>query len=490
MEKKSSVKRKTITNMVWRYAERCGAQGISFIVSIVLARLLSPSEYGTIALVTVFLSIFQVFVDGGLGTALIQKKDADDLDFSTIFYFNIFMCTVIYAMMFAISPLLASFYGNSELTPVIRVLGITILISGVKNVQQAYVSKKLIFKKFFFATLFGTLTAGCVGILLAYKGFGVWALVAQQLVNAFIDTVILWVTVKWRPKKLFSFKRLKRLYSFGWRLLVSNLVNTIYNDVRQLIIGKVYSGADLAYYNRGKTFPNFVVQNINSSIDSVLLPVMSEVQDDAERVKHMTRKAIMTSSFIMWPFMVGLSAIGENFFTLVLTEKWLPSLPYLYIFCFVSGMQPIHTANLNAIKAKGRSDIYLKLEIIKKTVGIIIILGTMNISVLAIGIGSVVYTIFASIVNAFPNKDLLNYRYIDQIKDVMPSFLLALVMGFIVYILPLSSSIPIIIQLVIQILVGAVIYTVGALVLKIEAATFIKNIILKAVAKKKVFKNK
>ncbi|MBE5830347.1 MAG: lipopolysaccharide biosynthesis protein [Butyrivibrio sp.] len=483
------MKRKTVTNLIWRYAERVGAQGISFVVSIVLARLLSPSEYGTIALVTVFLSIFQVFVDGGLGTALIQKKDADDLDFSTIFFFNICMCAVIYTVLFMISPYLAAFYGNDDLIPVIRVLGITILISGVKNVQQAYVSKKLIFKKFFFATLLGTITAGVVGVIFAYMGYGVWALVAQQLINATIDTVILWITVKWRPKFIFSFERLKGLYSFGWRMLVSSLINTVYNDVRQLIIGKVYSGEDLAFYNRGKTFPNFVVQNINSSIDSVLLPVMSEVQDDAERVKRMTRKAIMTSSFIMWPLMVGLSATGKNLFTLLLTEKWLPSLPYLYIFCFVSGMQPIHTANLNAIKAKGRSDIFLRLEIIKKTVGILIILGTMNISVLAIGLGSAVYTIFASVVNAFPNKKLLNYSYLEQIKDVMPSFLLSIAMGVVIYILPFPSGMPIVVVLFTQIIVGAAFYAAGAFLLKLETAMFLKDLFIKAIKKKRSSKN-
>lgn len=481
----NSIKRKTMTNLVWRYAERCGAQGITFIVSIVLARLLSPTEYGTIALVTVFLSIFQVFVDGGLGSALIQKKDADDLDFSTIFFFNIFMCTIIYLLMFFASPFLASFYKDPSLVPIFRVLGLTILISGVKNVQQAYVSKKLIFKKFFFATLFGTLTAGVIGIVMALKGFGVWALVAQNLVNACIDTLILWVTVKWRPKFMFSFERLKGLFSYGWKLLASNLLNTIYNDVRQLIIGKMYSGADLAYYNRGKTFPKYIVDNINSSIDSVLLPVMSEVQDDEQRVKNMTRKAIMTSSFIMWPFMVGLSATGKNLFTLLLTEKWLPSLPFLYIFCFVSGMQPIHTANLNAIKAKGRSDIFLKLEIIKKTVGILIILATMKFGVLAIGIGSVVYTIFASVVNAFPNKDLLKYSYFEQIRDVLPSFLLAMFMGAIVYLIPIPKSVPLIIAVIIQVIVGGVIYTVGSLALKLEPALFIKDLAKKAIDKKK-----
>ncbi len=476
---KDEIKVKTISNLIWRYAERTGAQGISFIVSIVLARILSPTEYGTIALVTVFLSIFQVFVDSGMGSALIQKKDADDLDFSTIFFFNIFMCLLIYGLFYLSAPFIAQYYNNPELTGIVRVLGITIIISGVKNVQQAYVSKKLIFKKFFFSTLFGTLLAGVVGILLALNGFGVWALVAQHVVNILVDTIILWATVKWRPKLMFSFERLKGLYSFGWKLLVSNLINTVYNDVRQLIIGKVYSSSDLAYYNRGKTFPNYIVNNINTSINSVLLPVMSKVQDDKERLKNMTRRSIMTSSFIMWPLMIGLMATGKTLFTLLLTEKWLPSLPYLYIFCFISGMQPIHTANLNAIKAQGRSDIFLKMEIIKKTVGILIILATMNISVLAIGLGSVFYTIFASVVNVFPNRKYLDYRYFEQIKDIMPSFLLAAVMGLAVYFLPLPGFLPLVVVLIIQIIVGAAIYAGGSLLLKLEAADYAKNTLLK-----------
>ncbi|SDI71717.1 Membrane protein involved in the export of O-antigen and teichoic acid [Pseudobutyrivibrio sp. 49] len=481
----NEIKNKTISNLIWRYAERCGAQGISFVISIVLARLLSPSEYGTIALVTVFLSIFQVFVDSGMGSALIQKKDADQLDFSTIFFFNIFMCLVIYGVFYAVAPLIANYYDNSELTAVIRVLGITIIISGVKNVQQAYVSKNLIFKKFFFSTLFGTMLAGVVGIVLAYMGFGVWALVAQQVVNTLVDTIVLWATVKWRPKMMFSFERLKGMFSYGWKLLLSNLLNTVYNDIRQLIIGKVYSGSDLAYYNRGKTFPNFVVNNINTSINSVLFPVMSQVQDDKEKLKNMTRRAIMTSSFIMWPFMFGLMATGKTVFILLLTEKWLPSLPFLYIFCFVSGMQPIHTANLNAIKAQGKSDVFLRLEVIKKTVGILIILGTMNISVFAIGMGSVFYTIFASVVNAFPNKSLLDYSYFEQIKDMIPSFLLSAAMFAIVYFLPLPKFLPLIIVLIIQVIVGAVVYVGGAKLFKMQAAEYAFSTLIKFKDRKK-----
>ena len=265
---------KSVTsNRIWRFLERCGAQGVTFLVSIVLARLLDPSVYGTVALVTVFTAILQVFVDSGMGNALIQKKDADDLDFSSVFYFNLSACILLYVGMFFAAPLIASFYNMPDLTPVIRVSSLTLIISGVKNIQQAYVSSHLLFKKFFFATLGGTIGAAVIGIWMAWKGYGVWALVAQHLFNATLDTIILWVTVKWRPKRVFSLERLKGLFSYGWKLLVSALLDTGYNNLRSLIIGKLYTSADLAFFNRGKQFPNLVVTNINTSIDSVLLPI-------------------------------------------------------------------------------------------------------------------------------------------------------------------------------------------------------------------------
>ena len=474
MESNSNIKTKTIINLIWRFAERCGAQGVTFIVSIILARLLEPEDYGVLALVTVFITILQVFVDSGLGSALIQKKDADDLDFSTVFYFNIFWCFILYIGIFGAAPYIAKYYNMTLLTPVIRVLSLTVVISGVKNVQQAFVTRKMIFKKFFFATLTGTICAAVVGIVLAYKGFGVWALVVQQVLNSTIDTCILWITVKWRPKLQFSFERLKGLFSYGWKLLFSTLINTIYNDLRQLIIGKMYSSLHLAYYNKGKQFPSLIVTNINTSIDSVLLPVMAECQDDKSRVKTMTRRSIMTSSYIMWPLMFGLMAIGEPLIKLVLTEKWIPCLPYLYIFCFVYGMQPIHTANLNAIKAIGRSDLYLKMELIKKSVGILIILISMNHGVIAIAMGSVIYTLFASFVNSYPNRKILNYGYLDQIKDIVPSFLLAFIMGIAVYFVPLICkndyfAIPT------QVVTGITIYLLGSIILKLDGFYFLVN---------------
>lgn len=463
-----------LSNLMWRFFERCGAQLVTFIVSIVLARLLDPAVYGTIALVTVFTTILQVFVDSGLGNALIQKKDADDTDFSTVFYFNIAVCLALYSAMFFCAPLIAKFYKMYELTPIIRVLSLTLVISGVKNVQQAYVSKTMQFRRFFFATLVGTIGAAVLGIFMAYKGFGVWALVAQNLFNLTMDTAVLWITVKWRPIRAFSWKRLKGLFSYGWKLLISALFDTGYNELRALIIGKKYSSEDLAFYNKGNQFPIFIVSNINTSIDSVLLPVMSEKQEHKEVVRAMTRRAIKTSSFIICPLMIGLGVCAEPLIKLILTEKWLPCVPYLQIFCVVYGFYPIHTANLNAIKAMGRSDYFLILEIIKKVVGITVILISMWFGVLWMALGAVITSLLSQIINSFPNRKLLDYRYIDQLKDILPSVLLALLMGAAVYLINfigLSN----IVTLVIQITLGATIYIGGAYLFNFESFRYILN---------------
>ena len=476
MSEKNDLKTKTVSNLFWRFAERCGAQGVAFVVSIVLARMLSPEDYGLIALVTVFTSILQVFVDNGLGNALIQKKDADDMDFSTAFYANVAFCLVLYIIAYLAAPLVAKFYNNDSLTGIFRVLCLTVLISGVKNIQQAYVSRKMIFRKFFFATLIGTIGAAVIGIFMAYHGYGAWALVAQQVFNTLIDTIVLWISVKWRPKRMFSMERLKVMFNYGWKLLASSLITTIYNDIRQLIIGRVYSAEDLAYYNKGKQFSDVVVVNINASIDSVLLPVLSENQDDKTRVRELTRRSIKISSYIMWPLMFGLMAVGEPFIELILTEKWLPCVPYLYIFCFTNGIMPIQTANLNAIKAMGRSDLYLKLEIIKKTGGILLILAFMNQGVLALGISCVIYSLYAGLVNTYPNKKLLGYSVIDQLKDILPAFGLSAAMAVIVYYLPLGS-LHLVLQLIIKVIVGAAIYVGGSVLFKIDSFRFVWGIV-------------
>lgn len=478
MDSKSS----TISNFLWRFAERCGAQIVTFIVSIVLARILTPEDYGKVALITVFTTIMQVFVDSGLGVALIQKKDADDLDFSSVFYFNFVICLVLYAAMFFASPFIANFYNDSSLTPIIRVISLTIVISGVKGIQQSYVSRNMLFKRFFYATLGGTIFSAILGIALAYTGFGVWAIVAQQLSNTAIDTLILWLTVKWRPKRMFSWRRLKGLLSFGWKMLVSSLLDTVYNNVRSLIIGKMYSSSDLAYYDQGKKFPNVIVTNINTSIDSVLLPTMASAQDDVDRVKSMTRRAIKTSTYIMAPLMMGLAFCAEPIVELVLTDKWLPCVPFLRIFCITYMFYPIHTANLNAIKAMGRSDLFLKLEIVKKVVGIALLLSTMWFGVMAMAYSLLISSVLSQIINSWPNRKLLNYGYLEQLKDILPGIALAVFMGCCVDLISLFH-LSNVVTLLIQIPLGTVIYVVASALLHLESFEYLMDMIRPMVRK-------
>ena len=388
--------------------------------------------------------------------------------------FNI--TVVLYAAMFMAAPVIAKFYGDVTLTPIIRVISLTIVISGVKGIQQAYVSKKMLFKRFFFSTIGGTIFSAFIGIGLAKAGYGVWALVAQQLSNATVDTVILWITVRWRPRKNFSWERLKGLLSFGWKLLVSSLLDTCYNNLRNLIIGKMYSPSDLAFYNQGDKFPKLIVTNINTSIDSVLLPTMSSAQDDRERVKNMTRRAIKTSTYVMAPLMMGLAFCATPIVKLVLTDKWLPCVPFLRIFCITYMFWPVHTANLNAINAMGRSDWFLRLEIIKKIMGMAILLSTMWFGVMAMAYSLLLSSVLSQIINSWPNRKLLGYGYLEQVRDFAPGILLAVAMGICVYLIG-YISLPTIVTLGIQILAGATFYIGISAILKLEEFEYLLGMI-------------
>lgn len=471
------------SNLLWRLLERFGAQGVTLIVSIVLARVLDTEVYGTVALVTVITTILQVFVDCGLGSALIQKKNTDSLDFSTVFYFNFLVCVILYIGLFLLAPSISKFYKRPVLTSLIRVSGLILIISGFKNIQNAYVSRHLLFKKYFFATLGGTLTAAFIGIYMAYNGMGVWSLVTQNLVNQFIDTLILWFVVKWRPTLEFSFQRLKGLFSYSWKLLISSLLDTLWNQLRQLIIGKRYSSNDLAFYNKGNEYPYYATLALNSSIDSVLLPVMSSAQDNVYEVKVMTRRAIKTSSYILWPIMMGLAACSKTLISVILTDKWLPAVPYLIIFCIVYAFYPIHTANLNAIKALGRSDLFLKLEVIKKILNLLIIFSTMWYGVFWLAFGSIIGSILGQLINSWPNRELLNYRYKEQILDILPYIVISVSMSLVVYSLSFLNLANWQI-LFLQISVGVIFYVSISYILKIDSFHYCINIVKKLIKKK------
>ena len=479
----NEIKSKVLSGLFWRFGERIAAQGVSFVVSIILARMLDPSHYGAIALVTVFITFANVFVTSSFGNSLIQKKDADNVDFSSVFYFNIILGILVYAVVFIMAPYIAGYFNMEILCPVLRVLGLRLIVAGANSVQHAYVSKQMLFKRFFWSTLGGTIGSAILGITMAYMGFGIWALVVQYMFNSIIDTLVLWFTVKWRPKLAFSLKRLKNLFSYGWKFLVSSLLDTGYNELRSLVIGKMYTPADLAYYNKGKNFPNLIVTNVNSSIHSVLFPAMANCQDKKEQVKSMCRRSIRTSSYIMLPLMTGLALVAEPFVKLLLTEKWLQCVPYLQIACFTFAFMPIHTANLQAIKAMGRSDIFLKLEIIKKIMGLAVLIFVAPFGVLAIAFSGILTTILSSIINSYPNRKLLNYNYFEQLKDLFNGFLPLIVMSVLVYLTGLVNigEFPLIVM---QVIVGMISYVAVSALTKNDSFIYALEIVKSFIKRK------
>lgn len=473
-------KNKVLSGLVWKFGERITAQVVTFVVSVVLARLLPTEAYGLITLVTIFITFANCIVVNGFGSSLIQKKDADNLDFSSVLYFQFGAALILYLILFLAAPLIASFFGEGYelLSPVLRVLGLRIPLTAINNVQQAYVSRKMIFKKFFFSTIIGTAVSAVVGIFMAYRGFGVWALVGQYLTNTVMDTIILGLTIHWKPELKFSWTRLKDLFRYGWKILVAGLIGETYNELRSLIIGKLYTSNDLAFFDKGKQIPNIIVTNINTTISNVLFPAISKEQNNPINVKNMMRRSIRTSAYIMCPLMFGLAVVAEPLIKLLLTDKWLPCVPYLQIYCIAYCFEPIQTANLQAIKAVGRSDINLKLEIVKKGSSILILLAVMRHGVDAIAYSLLLTTLIASIVNTLPNRKLISYSYRELAVDMAPGLLLSGVMSAVVYaegrFLPLGT-IP---MLCVQVITGIVVYLLLSVVFKVEPFIYLKSTLI------------
>lgn len=469
---------KVVKSLFWKFSERMSSQLVTFVVSIVLARLLTPDDYGTIALITVFITLSNVLITSGFSSALIQKKDADEIDFSSVFFLNLTFGAVIYTLLYFAAPTIAEFYKMPILCNALRVLALVIPIMAANSVQQAYVSRKMMFKKFCYSTLSGSLFSGIVGVAMAYAGMGIWALVAQYIVNNAANMLVLFIVLDWHPSFVFSLKRTKALFSYGWKLLCSGLLDTGYSQLTSLLIGKLYTSADLGFYNRGQQYPQLVVVNINSTISSVLFPVLSQKQEDFSEVKCYTRRAIQVSSFIMWPMMAGLAVCAEPLVRLMLTEKWLPCVPYLWIACFTYGIWPVHTANLEALKAIGRSDLFLKLEIIKKAVGLTVLLLTIPHGVMVMAASAVFTSIIGAFINAYPNTKILGYTYREQLSDMLPAMLWSALM--ILILLPIQKWIPSdFLSIAVSVLIGAVYYVAVSILTKSSAFAFLWQMIRK-----------
>lgn len=464
-----------LTGVVWAFSERILAQVVSLVVSIVLARLLLPSEYGIVALVMIFITIANVFVSYGLGDALIQKKDADARDFSTIFYCNVTISILIYGLILVAAPFIADFYHEPLLIPVVRILGIKIPIAAINSIQHAYVSKHMQFRKFFFSTLGGTLFSGGVGIWMAYSGYGVWALVTQYLMNTCIDTIVLFLTVKWRPTLQYSGKTAKELLSFGWKATLAALLNSVYTSLRSLVIGKIYSSADLAFYNKGNTYPSLIITNVNSSISRVTYPVLSNNKNDEKKYIELLRKAVKNSSYVIHPILALLMVIARPFVSFLLTDKWLPCVPFLQILCVYYMAEPLLTSYSNVMKSLGRSDLQLRVEVITKIVGIVLVAISMRISTLALAISATITAFISVFIGMMTIRKIVNYSYIEQIKDGGASFLLSFFVSFPICFVS-CIQLPDIALIVIQCVLFVSLYLILSKLLKMDGFFYIMQI--------------
>lgn len=465
-----------VKSFFWKLFERISAQLIQFVVTIVLARLLLPSEYGIIALITIFITLCDVIIDGGMNTALIQKKDADNTDFSTIFYFSLAMSGLLYVVMYLSAPFIAYFYSQQELVPVIRVLSISLFFYAFNSIQRAYVSKKMLFQRLFYSSLGAIVLSGVIGVYMAYHGYGVWSLVAQNVCNQMFTTLIMWYTVRWRPVLIFSLERFKGLFDYGWKIFGANLITALFINARKLVIGKFYTPASLAYYEKGDQLPALAMNNIFTSVQAILLPTLSEEQDNREHVKAMMRRSTKLSCFFLYPIMMGMIVAAKPLITLLLTEKWLLAVEFVQILCIANFFRPITISNWEAIKALGYSDITLKLEILKKVIDITILVVSAMIGVYAIAWGCVLFNFVCVFINLSPNKKLLNYGVREQVLDAVPTLLIAMVMGAAVYwvqLLDVSSIIIILIQFVL----GGVIYISLCRLFKEESFMYILTLI-------------
>lgn len=478
-------KQAVLSGVFWKFSERIAAQGVSLLVSIILARLLLPSEYGIISLVTVFITIANVLVTSGFGTSLIQKKDSDSIDFSTVFYFSLFFTVLLYGILFFLAIPVANFYDMPILKPVLRVLALSVPIMGINSVQQAYVSKKMMFKKFFYATLIGTLISAVVGIVMAYMGFGVWALVAQTLTNNVIGTIVLQLTIDWHPIWAFSFKRLKKLFDYGWKLLVQSLVLQVYSSLRSLIIGKIYTTSDLAYYTKGNQFPDLICSNIDTAINSALFPAMSREQESLERVKAMARRTTLVSSYILNPILIGFMAVAEPFVSLVLTDKWLPAVPYLRISCIILLFRAPQTAILQAIKAVGRSDSVLKIDLPIRMFALVVLAISVRFGVIYFALSEILTTIVGTILYTIMSKKIIEYSGKEVCRDFMGNTLLAILMGIITWLIGNQIVAHNIIVITIQIVVGILLYIALSSITRNDSFYYLLDTVKEIIRKKK-----
>lgn len=470
------VKNKAISGMFWKLVEKIGAQLVSTVVSIILARLLMPEDYSIVSIVAIFFAFCNIFVTSGLGTGLVQQKDVDEIDYSSVLYANLGIATILYVIIFFAAPYISELYSKPILIPVFRVMGINFFAYLSNSVVSAKVSRTLEFKNCFFATLVGTIASAVVGIVMAFKGMGVWALVAQQSVNAFVGVIMLALVTRIKFVFKFSFKRLKPIFKFSWKVFVTNLVGTIYADLKPLIVGLKYSTIDLAYFNKGENFPRTISSAIDGTLSSVLFPVVTKLGEDKEMRLNVIRRFFKTSSYLIFPAMMGLMAVTNNFVDVVLTSKWLPIAPYFKIFCIYYMLYFITLGCGQIYKAVGRSDVLLKLELVKKVISVVILFFFVLFSpdVVIFAVANIATIFMVLIADSIVMRKYVGYKLKYQILDFLPNFIISIIMYVPVYLID-KLDLNIYFELIIQVVVGLVTYLLLSIITKNENSIYFFN---------------
>ena len=467
---------KTISGVIWKAMESGGNQFVKLVISVVLARLLDPQNYKTLTAMIIIVDLADTIVKRGFVTSLIQRKDADNTDFSSVLWIMLALAGVFYVGFYFAAPALAKVYPDPAFVPAMRLIALSLFVGAFNSVQGAIIQRKLEFRKFCMATLGATLFSGSIGIYMAYTGYGVWALVTQQIVGSFTNVILLWLLDRWKPSLVFSLEKARSHFGYGWKLLLSSLLDKGYNSLSSLIVGARFVDDSLAFYSRGKQYPSMISESLNSVALSVLFPAYALHQEDLSRVREMVRKTNRSTSLMIFPMMAGLAAIATPFVHVLLTDKWLPTVPYLQMMCIAYAFYPVEATDLQALLALGRSDAYLKMEIIKKVFGII----ALAISVftfttpLAISWGYVITCVFSMLVTMVYMKSLAGYRWRDQIWDLLPPILLSAVMWGVVYGVSLLV-LPEIVSLILQVVCGIAVYLGLAVLLKLESFSYLWN---------------
>jgi len=472
----TNIKKTAVSGLIWQMIGRIGVNGVQFLIYVILARLLAPEDFGIIALATAFVAVSNLLVNSGLGTALVQSKRVDETDYSSVFYFSFFLSCVLYMILFTMAPLIARFYDKPIMVGVLRVYAISIIFFAINGVQRSILLREMKFKKIFLVSTIPVLISGVISIVMAILGFGIYALVFNSVASGLFSVVVFWIIVRWKPRLLFSRNRLRELFAFSYKLLLANFLEIGYKNLYPLVIGKAFNSTLLGYYNYGRQVPNFIASTINASITSVVFPIYSRSQSDKKKLKSMVRQSITLSNFVIFPIMAGLAAVAKALVIVILTEKWLPSVPHIQLFCIVYGLHHLQNINFQAISAIGRSDVFLRYEIIKKIIGITLLIFTLPFGIFALVIGQVIAAVISVIINFKPNIIWLNYSATEQIRDFLPYLIISVLMFGGVRIVSLLG-VGALVMLILQVIVGIGIYVGMALLFKLKGVQSVLEIL-------------